>query len=299
MVSTVFVCLAALALDALLGEPRRGHPLVGFGRLAAALERRLNRGRARRLRGALALVLAVAPWVALAALLVAYLGPWAELLLLYLAIAWRSLQEHVQAVAAALRDDDLTAARAAVARLVSRDAERLDRRGVAKAAAESALENGADALFASLFWYLVAGAPGVVAHRLVNTLDAMWGYRDARFREFGWAAARLDDALNWLPARLTALAYAVVGETAQALRCWQAQGRRWPSPNAGVVMAAGAGALGVRLGGPAPYHGAWRARPVLGQGRGADADTPTRALGLVRRALALWLLAVVLAGMAR
>ncbi len=293
-----FVVLAALALDAFLGEPRRAHPLVAFGRLAEALERRCNRGRARRLKGVAAVVLLVAPPTLAGALLAAWLGPVAEVAILYLALGLHALHRHIRPVGAALAQGDLEAARACVARVVSRDAAALDAPGVARAATESALENGADAVFASLFWYLAAGAPGVVAHRLVNTLDAMWGYRSERFARFGWAAARLDDLLNWVPARLTALAYALAGDTRRALRCWQAQGGRWESPNAGPVMAAGAGALGLRLGGPAPYPGGLRRRPVLGEGRAVHPGAPEAALALVRRALALWLLVLGVGGMA-
>ncbi|WP_282571258.1 adenosylcobinamide-phosphate synthase CbiB [Methylonatrum kenyense] len=293
---TALTCLLALLLDCSLGEPRRGHPLVLFGRLADGLEHRLNRVRGGRWAGLLALLLLVAPTVLIAALASRLLsGVWlfaVELVVLYLAIGWRSLQLHAQAVARPLVVGDLSAARRAVALLVSRDTESLDESGVATAATESVLENGADAVTASLFWYVVAGLPGVVLHRLVNTLDAMWGYRTQRFLRFGWAAARLDDVLNWVPARLTALSYALVGRTRPALRCWRRQAGIWDSPNAGPVMAAGAGALGLRLGGAARYHGAWRQRPLLGEGMAADAGSVDRALGLLQRSLLLWLLAI-------
>lgn len=154
---------------------------------------------------------------------------------------------------------------------------------------ESALENGSDAVFAPLFWLVVAGAPGVMLYRLANTLDAMWGYRNARFTGFGWAAARIDDVLNWIPARLTAMNYALLGHTADALRCWRTQAPQWSSPNAGPVMAAGAGSLRVRLGGAARYEGVEEARPPLGTGKPATAVDITRALTLVSRTLWLWL----------
>jgi len=196
-------------------------------------------------------------------------------------------------VARALEEDDLRAARAGVGRLVSRDTEALDARGVSGATIESVLENGNDALFATLFWFLVAGAPGVVTYRLVNTLDAMWGYRNDRFHSFGWAAARLDDALNLIPARLTALAYALAGRGRDALQCWREQAAGWKSPNAGPVMAAGAGALGVVLGGPARYGGQREWRPRLGMGRMADAAGIRQAVALVDRALAIWMAFIV------
>ncbi len=124
----------------------------------------------------------------------------------------------------------------------------------------------------------------------------MWGYRNGRYLDFGWAAARLDDALNYLPARLTALTYAVLGNSGQALRCWRTQARGWASPNAGPVMAAGAGALGVIIGGPARYAGEWQARPVLGAGQPPAVDDIERALGLVRGGVWLWLAVFGLAG---
>ncbi|MET0377713.1 MAG: regulatory signaling modulator protein AmpE, partial [Spongiibacteraceae bacterium] len=163
---------------------------------------------------------------------------------------------------------------------------------VSKAAVETVLENGSDAIFASLFWFAVAGLPGVVLHRAANTLDAMWGYRNARFNEFGCAAARIDDVLNLIPARLTAIAYALSGQCANALRSWRAQASSWSSPNAGPVMAAGAGALGLQLGGAAMYHGAMENRPALGFGRSAQAADIQRALTLLDRSLLLWLLAL-------
>ena len=296
IMTSAFICLLALLLDRCFGEPRRGHPLVLFGRLADGLERRWNRAGAGRGAGLLALVVLLLPVVLAAALVTWPLTGFCllaiELLVLYLAIGCRSLQVHAQAVARPLAAGDLSAARHAVGMLVSRDTAALDEQGVATAATESVLENGADAVTASLFWYAIAGLPGVVLHRLVNTLDAMWGYRTPRFLRFGWAAARLDDLLNWIPARLTALGYALAGRTHLALRCWHRQAGAWDSPNAGPVMAAGAGALGLQLGGAAPYHGAWRERPLLGEGAAADAGSIDRAISLLQRSLLFWLLAI-------
>jgi adenosylcobinamide-phosphate synthase len=183
-------------------------------------------------------------------------------------------------------------ARAKVGCIVSRDTGQMDGQAVASAAVESVLENGNDAVFGALFWFLIAGAPGVLLYRLVNTLDAMWGYRTPRYLYFGWAAARFDDVLNFVPARLTALTYALIGHTRTALRCWRLQARAWESPNAGPVMAAGAGALGVGLGGGAYYHGQWEERPPLGVGPRPDPTSIPAALRLVRLGLILWLLVV-------
>ena len=297
--------LAAWILDAYLGEPRRLHPLAGLAAVAGGLERTLNRpgasARRRRLAGALATALLVAPATAATALLAALPGGWLiELAVLYLCLGGSSLRVHARAVAEPLRRGDTAAARAAVAGIVSRDSSRLTETEIARAATESTLENGNDAVLATVLWFLVAGAPGAVAHRLINTLDALWGYSDERFRAFGWAAARLDDLLGWLPARLTAVAYALAGLRVRPVyRAVREDAAQWPGLNPGVVMAAGAAALGTRLGGPAAYGAGRRHRPWLGDGTEPDAATIDRAVTLVDRAaaialaaaLALWLLA--------
>lgn len=295
--------IAGVALDRLLGEPRRWHPLVGFGALAERLENALNRGPRgplRRARGVLAWALAVAPWVALAVWGQRhdFLGWLSDVLLLYLALGGRSLAEHAQRVADDLAAGDLPAARQHVGWIVSRDTRDLDASGVAKACVETVLENGNDAVFGALFWFLLGGGAGAVLFRLANTLDAMWGYKTERLLHFGWAAARVDDGLNYLPARLTALCYALCGgrfeRARSALTCWRAQAPQWESPNAGPVMSAGAASLGLALGGSAIYHGRCEERPVLGQGRAARGEDIARALTLVRRTIVLWL-AVALA----
>ena len=291
--SVALLCVAGVALDALLGEPRRWHPLVAFGRMADRIEQRFNSGgRGWRSHGVTAWVLAVIPLTILATALswLPYIGWLVDILALYCALGMRSLGEHVQPVADALRRQDLDEARTRVGYLVSRQTSELDATDVARAASESVLENGSDAVFAAIFWFAVAGAPGVVLYRLSNTLDAMWGYRNERFERFGWAAARIDDVLNYIPARLVALTYAVLGKTRAALRCWRQQAPHWDSPNAGPVMAAGAGALGVALGGPAIYHGELHERPQLGEGLPADADSIGRGWQLVQRGVWLWLL---------
>ena len=279
--------LAAVVLDHLFGELRRFHPLVGFGNLAAAIERRLNRRSIAS--GLLGWSLAVLPWVGIACAL-RPLAPFAsDVLLLYFALGARSLGEHAAAVARPLHEGRLAEARQRVSWMVSRDTTQLDSAGVAKAGMESVLENGNDAIFGALFWFALLGGPGALLFRLANTLDAMWGYRSERFNYYGRFAARLDDALNWLPARLTALSYALLGRTRLALACWQTQAASWESPNAGPVMAAGAGSLGVQLGGAAIYHGAEEIRPPLGSGPAPAAADLGRAISLVRRSLWLWL----------
>ncbi|TDX97897.1 adenosylcobinamide-phosphate synthase CbiB [Thiohalophilus thiocyanatoxydans] len=302
---SVAIMLAAVVLDQLLGDPRRYHPLAGFGRLVLWLEPRLYgppslRDGRRRWRGALGWLLLVAPPVALTAWLVAILPPWGaaaiEVLLLYLALGARSLAHHALRVAGKLEQNDLDGARHAVAMMVSRDTDSLTPSQISTATLESVLENGNDAVFATLFWFLLLGAPGVVLFRLANTLDAMWGYRNDRYRDFGTLAARLDDLLNWIPARLTALGYALLGHTRQALRCWRAQARHWGGINPGVVMASGAGALNRTLGGAVQYHGALRERPPLGAGPSARVGDIARAVRLVQYTLILWLVIIAIGG---
>jgi adenosylcobinamide-phosphate synthase len=289
---TAVLAIIALAIDWIVGEPRRWHPLVAFGAYAGRVEAWLYGSQ--RWRGVVAVTLAVTPFAALAAGLANIGGiPGATISVaaLYFALGHRSLNDHASAVEGALRAGDEADARLCASYMVSRDRETLDPAG---ATIESVLENGNDAVFGALFWFAVAGAGGAVAYRLVNTLDAMWGYRNTRYLAFGWAAARLDDALNWLPARATAFTYALLGRTNTAFDCWQRQAPVWDSPNAGPVMAAGAGALCVALGGPARYRGEWHARAPLGCGPAPHAGDIARALRLVTRGVLLWL-AVLLA----
>jgi adenosylcobinamide-phosphate synthase len=300
---TLALLLAAgVALDMLLGEARRWHPLVGFGTLATWLERRLNRGGWRIARGAGAWTLAVLPLTGAAAWLCASggaAGLLAHALLLYLCLGLRSLRDHLLPIHAALLAGDLPLARALTARIVSRDTNHAMEADLAKAGAESLLENGNDAVFGTLFWFVVGGGPGALLFRLANTLDAMWGYRNTRFNLFGRVAARIDDVLNYLPARLTALSYALLAPNAgrlRALRCWRAQAKAWSSPNAGPVMASGAGALGVSLGGAAIYEGQVEQRPLLGAGPPAAAGDIPRAWRLVLHTALLWVGVVLAAG---
>ncbi len=293
--AVVFLATAALVLDGLLGEPPCWHPLIGFGRMAHQTEVWLNTLSHRpwlgRATGVLAVLMVVAPPVLAVTMLERYrpLAPLLAVALLYVVIGHRALHEHAVAVQRALSAGQLPEARRRLGAIVSRDTFDMDAGRIAGATVESLLENGNDALFGALFWFLLAGAPGAVAYRLINTLDAMWGYRTDRYQRFGWAAARLDDLVNFLPARLTALSYAIVGHTAGALRCWRRQAPAWDSPNAGPVMSSGAGALQIRLGGGAFYHGRWHERPALGEGRPAELADILRARRLILRALLLWM----------
>ncbi|MCX7946064.1 MAG: adenosylcobinamide-phosphate synthase CbiB [Hydrogenophilus sp.] len=294
--------LLGILWDRVIGEPKRGHPLILFGRYATFLERLLHSSSAsphrQRLNGALAWFLATAPLLSLYFLILwnfPALLPLVDALILGVALGWRSLEEHVQAVVLSLTASDLPTARAAVSRIVSRDAHLLDAEGIAVAATESALENGHDAVIATLFWFALAGGAGALLHRLVNTLDAMWGYRTPRYQYFGTFAARADDLLGFPSARLTALLYTLLGPHPYlAFTCWRQQASRWPSPNAGPVLAAGAGALAYSLGGPAPYEGRWQERPLLGHGPKPTPTAPLAALSLIDRAAFATLLLALL-----
>ncbi len=290
---TPLLAVVGAALDALLGEPRRWHPLVGFGKLASLVEARFNQESAKnKLRGVMGVVLLLLPFT-VAATWLCQRSPLADVLLLYFAMGHNSLHQHARAVSRALQAGDEVGAKTAASYMVSRDSAAIE---PVPATLESVLENGNDGVFGALFWFFVAGGTGALLFRLTNTLDAMWGYKNPRFLYFGWAAARLDDVLNYIPARLTALTYAALGKTVMALKCWREQAPTWDSPNAGPVMAAGAGALGVRLGGPARYHGEWHLRPQLGAGDAPEPADIERALALVRRGVYWWLGLALLAG---
>ncbi len=290
--------IVGILLDWTLGEPSRFHPLMGFGTLADRIDRTFPEESL--WRNKVSGLIVVVTLVGLITLLVWWLISWpvtgmiTGIIFFYFTLGGRSLFEHARDVQNALNAEDLKAARVAVGRMVSRDTSAMDRTEVSLATIESVLENGNDAVFGTIFWFVLLGAPGAVCYRLINTLDAMWGYRTAQYSEFGWAAARLDDLLNWIPARLCALTYSLVGETKTALICWKKQAAAWESPNAGPVIAAGAGALQIQLGGPGVYHGLIKARPVLGTGRVPVPEDIQRALWLVQYGVMLWLLVIAL-----
>ncbi|MFZ6773266.1 adenosylcobinamide-phosphate synthase CbiB [Undibacterium sp. SXout7W] len=299
---TLALCLVlGVALDMALGEAKHWHPLVGFGRYAGMIERVTNHPASTRWRGAVAWILAVIPIVIAiqsALLLATYLSTWlAPVLhgvLLYVCLGLRSLRDHNLPIQQTLDAGDLSTARQLTSRIVSRDTADADEAGLAKASVESLLENGCDAVFGTLFWFILFGGAGAVLYRLVNTLDAMWGYRTPKWIRFGCVAARADDVLGWIPARLTAITYALLGHTRRALNCWRIQAPAWPSPNAGPVMSAGAGALGIILGGSARYDGVDELRPVLGSGTPVVVADITRAWRLVLYGALLWCGIVIL-----
>ncbi|MFB9239495.1 cobalamin biosynthesis protein [Plantactinospora siamensis] len=266
---------AGYLLDAAFGDPRRWHPVAGFGSAAAALERRLYRDN--RPAGAAHTAVAVgsATLLGLAGAALTRRCPAARIGLMaagtWAVLGGRTLRSEGRAMARALARDDLPAARSRLSHLCGRDPSTLDEAELARATIESVAENTSDAVVAPLFWGAVAGLPGLLAYRAANTLDAMVGHRSPRYARFGTPAARLDDLLNLAPARLTGLLTIAVGPVAhgdrhRAWRVWRRDRAEHPSPNAGQCEAAMAGALGVRLGGRNVYAGRVEVRPFLGDG---------------------------------
>lgn len=289
------IILSALILDRLLGEVKRYHPLVLFGRYVMACEacfypKSNSRPWVGTFRGILAWATAVLVPLSLVYSVYLVSPYWIQVLLcilvLYFAIGARSLAEHGLAVYEPLKLGELIVARKQLSMIVSRDTQNLNEAQISSATVETMTENTHDAIIAPIFWFLVLGLPGVVLFRLVNTLDAMWGYRNTRYEYFGKFSARVDDVLGWPSARLTVMLFVLVSflkgriQGCQQIYTWA---RSWYSPNAGPVMAAGAFALNVRLGGPAPYHGALKSRPWLGdiKAKLPKADHIKRAIGLM------------------
>lgn len=285
--------LLALIVEAVVGYPafvfaRIGHPVTWAGWLIGRLDEVWNRGGAlrRRLLGVtLVVVLVVAATLAGMAIETALAGSWGVVLLVLVTttgLAQRSLDDHVSAVLLPLREDDLTAARAAVGHIVGRDTAQLDGSGVATAAIESLAESFGDGIVAPAFWFLVGGLPGLLACKAINTADSMIGHKDARHGAFGWAAARSDDLINLIPARLAGIFIVMAGGHGLAVMLRDA--RQHASPNAGWPEAAMAGALRRRLGGPVSYGGEPARRPLLGDGDRPDVDDLARARAIYRRA---------------
>ncbi|WP_433463316.1 cobalamin biosynthesis protein [Spirillospora sp. CA-128828] len=274
--------LLGVALDALFGDPKRWHPVAGFGRVASAAERRLYKDS--RWRG-----------VVYAGVLVGGAGTVGVVLervsrrpavhgLVTAGVTWAvlggtSLGREGLLMARVLERGDVEAARGRLSHLCARDPKGLDASALSRAVVESVAENTSDASIAPLVWGAVAGIPGLLMYRAVNTLDAMVGYRNPRYERFGWASARLDDAANWVPARVTGGLVALCsGPT--AWRVLIRDGKNHPSPNAGRCEAAFAGALGVRLGGVNAYGGRVERRPEMGDGRPPEVRDIRRAVKL-------------------
>jgi adenosylcobinamide-phosphate synthase len=305
--------VVAMAMDALVGWPDRlfariGHPVTWLGKVIAALDARWNRdtdpASTRRVAGVAAalFVIVAAATIGWAVQRIVPFGLVGSTLLGLLAwpfVAFRSLYDHVAAVRDPLRAGNIDSARNAVSMIVGRDPQALDDAGIARAAIESLAENASDGVVAPLFWGVLFGLPGIIGYKAVNTLDSMIGHRSPRHEAFGWAAARIDDVANFIPARLTGLLFALfAGERrAQAMSCMWTDARRHRSPNAGWPEAAMAGALGIKLCGPRAYHGEVADEPWLNAtARDPAALDVTRALELYVGVM--FALAVLLAVMA-
>lgn len=292
--------------DRVFGDPRRGHPVAAFGIAASWLEARCYADR--QIAGLLhAGTLIGAATVVGAGLERLIANRSAATVITTAAATWavlggRSLRREAATVARQLATGQLASARSQVRNLVGRDTTELSAEEVARATVESLAENASDAVVAPLLWGAFAGLPGLLGYRAVNTLDAMIGHRTPRYLRFGWAAARLDDLANWVPARVAALAAAawapVVGGTAgKAVRVVRRDAGQHPSPNAGVVEAAFAGALDVCLGGRNVYHGTIEDRGILGDGRAVQVADIARASRLVDAvSLSAVIIAVLLRG---
>ncbi len=304
----LLLLLAGLLIDAAFGDmpavfAHLPHPIVVAGRAIAFFEKKLNRPtrseRSRRERGIVTLIVLVAAsaglgWALHRLCRGSLAGAAVEALAIGVLVAQRSLFQHVAAVAAALQRGGLAAGRAAVSHIVGRDPMRLDGHGVARAAIESLAENFSDGVVAPVFWYLVLGLPGLFAYKMANTLDSMIGHRSARYRSFGWGAARFDDLLNLVPAPLSGLLltgaalFAGAATAGHAFAVMRRDGKKHHSPNAGWPEAAMAGALGLALAGPRHYAGGEIRDPWLGDG------TPDAMPGDIIRALRLYTLACLL-----
>jgi adenosylcobinamide-phosphate synthase len=281
--------LSGYAADLIVGDPRRFHPVAGFGRVALALERALYAPTRRR--GAIVVALLVVG-AALGGELFARASSRAGLgrdvalaALTWVALGGRSLTREALHIAELVRREELDQAREALPALCGRDSADLDGPELCRAAVESLAENTGDAIVGVLTWATIGGPAGVGAYRAANTLDAMFGHRSERYRVFGWAAARLDDVMSWPGARITTAlaclaAPLVGGSPRRAARIARRDGALHPSPNAGPIEAAFAGALGVRLGGPLVYNGRVEPRSPLGEGRAPEAKDVHRAARL-------------------
>ncbi|WP_299425019.1 adenosylcobinamide-phosphate synthase CbiB [uncultured Shimia sp.] len=286
--NTAGILVGALLLDAVFGEPRWlwqrvPHPAVLMGKLIGRADQAYNKGINRKAKGVIVVIgLVLAAWVLGG--IVSLFGSLPQMLLAAVLLAQRSLVEHVKAVGDALRLS-LGDGRMMVSRIVSRDTKNMDTSAVARSAIESGAENLSDGVIAPAFWLLVGGLPGLLIYKIVNTADSMIGYKTERHREFGWAAARLDDVLNWVPARLTALLIAVTHAGLGQWRAIKADAGLHRSPNAGWPEAAMSRALDVAVAGPRSYDGEMQNFPYVNpKGRKAleadDVEGCCRALWL-------------------
>lgn len=303
---TFLSVLAALILDQLRPLPRPSLFELWFVRYANRLSRDLNAGRP--VHGTIGWVLGVVPWVA--AVLIVYYVMWAlnpalawvwNVAVLYACIQLRHVMQDYGTVAEALRAGELERARDLLMRWRGEPANEWTETEIARVAIETALLRAHRDLFAVIAWFVVLPGPaGAVMYKLSAILADKWGRRvDEEFGPFGRFAARLFQILDWVPLRMTAIGFAIAGDFEDAVQCWRGQFRAWTDPETGVILASGAGALGVRLGGPLPKEGSVQYRPELGLGDDPDANYMQSAVGLIWRTLVIWMIVLLLVTLAR
>ncbi len=299
--SNLDILLIALLIDAVIGDPdwlwkKLPHPAALMGMAVGALDKAFNNGLQRRLKGAL--VLAVLVLAANVIALNVILLPQADYFVIALTtvlLAQNSLARHIKAVATSLKSN-LSDGRKSVSVIVSRDTSQLDKSDISRAAIESAAENFSDALVAPVFWALLFGLPGIMAYKMINTADSMIGYRNDTYKDFGWAAARLDDLVNWIPARISGLLIAASHGSLKAVKLMLRDARLHRSPNAGWPESAAAAVLGVAISGPRTYDGVATDQPYVNvEGRhDLDATDIDRAVKVIWRGWTLLLVLLVL-----
>ena len=308
--SSFLVVVVAVFVDRLLGEPASYHPLRGFAKIASLVERFWHRQEDQvlpegknaqqlkkivsatvKVKGALAVLFLVLPFMSIAAALdkITIVNFICDSALLYLCLGAHSLRAHAMAVQKALSEDDIESARIKVGLMVSSDTSTMNKEDILLACTQSILENGNDAVLAPIFWFVVLGAPGAILYRLVNTLDAMWGYKNIHYQNFGWAAAKLDNLLNWIPIRLTAVSYILLGDIKAGWRSLVRQAKTWYVPDAAPVLAAGAGTLGIDMSGLVYNERLIENNPRIGLGKRQEITDISRCCDLVERAIILWL----------
>lgn len=272
MLDPIFILFIAVALDWLLGDPMWiPHPVIYFGKCISFFEKRYNVGNDRVRNGFITTLVLIVSTALLSYVLmrISYhlhlrIGQGVEILFLFLGLAGTTLIKEGRAVFAAM-DISLDKGRERVARIVGRDTSQLSAQQVRKATLETLAENLSDGVIAPLFWYAIAGIPGLMTYKMINTLDSMIGYKNDRYLDYGRAAAKIDDLANWIPARLTALLMCVVSFSWRPFQFVKRYGRAHSSPNAGYPESALAGVLNVRFGGPSNYFGEVVEKPYIGE----------------------------------
>ena len=265
---TLSCLLLALILDAFLGEPawlwsRISHPIVLMGRAIKWIENRYNNGINRKNKGIIFLIVTIIPLAITGYLIdrLPFSAIW-NILIVAILLSQKSLTEHVTAVSLGLQKD-LLQGRKAVSMIVGRDTSSLGEEDIARSAIESAAENFSDGVVAPIFWYLIAGLPGILIYKFVNTTDSMIGYKNIQYNQYGWAAAKLDDFMNWVPARVSGILICLVYQNNLALRVMWRDAKLHRSPNAGWPEAAMAGVLNISISGPRSYDGVIKDYPFV------------------------------------